>query len=75
MKLDEENDYILQHLPCPFLGTDNYCLIYDVRPKACAEYPHTDRKKQQQILNLSLKNIEVCPAVQGIFDEVKSKIN
>ncbi len=75
LRLDEDNDYVLQQVPCPFLGTDNYCDIYDVRPKACAEYPHTDRIKQQQILNLNLKNTEVCPAVLDIFDEVRSKIN
>jgi Fe-S-cluster containining protein len=23
---------------------DNKCSIYEVRPKACREYPHTDRK-------------------------------
>ncbi len=30
--------------PCPFLGDDNYCSVYEARPKACREYPHTDRK-------------------------------
>jgi Fe-S-cluster containining protein len=23
---------------------ENACMIYDVRPKACREFPHTDRK-------------------------------
>lgn len=75
LKLDEDNDYVLQAVPCSFLGEDNYCSIYDVRPKACAEYPHTNRVKQQQILNLNLKNTEVCPAVQDIFDEVRTNIS
>lgn len=44
LRIDEDQDYVLQELPCPFLAADNYCLIYDVRPKACAEFPHTDRK-------------------------------
>lgn len=74
LRLDEDNDYVLKDVPCSFLGEDNYCSIYDVRPKACAEYPHTDRVKQKQILNLNLKNTEVCPAVQDIFDEVRSKL-
>ncbi|MGO1751398.1 MAG: YkgJ family cysteine cluster protein, partial [Psychroflexus sp.] len=39
LRIDEDNDYVLQQLPCPFLADDNYCLIYDVRPKACAEFP------------------------------------
>ena len=48
LMLDEDNDYVLQSVPCTFLGADNYCSIYEVRPKACREFPHTDRKKFQQ---------------------------
>jgi Fe-S-cluster containining protein len=51
--LDEEHDYVFRQQPCPFLGVDNYCSIYEVRPKACREYPHTDRDKFHQLLNLS----------------------
>jgi hypothetical protein len=42
--------------------------------KACREYPHTDRHKQHQILNLTRKNAEVCPAVFEIVERLKSKI-
>jgi len=69
--VDEDNDYVLQQLPCPFLAADNYCGIYEVRPKACREYPHTDRNKMQQILNLTAKNIEICPAVFAIVERLK----
>ncbi len=73
--LDEENDYVFRQQPCPFLGEDNYCSIYDVRPKACREYPHTDREKFYQLLNLSVKNTLVCPAVLEVFEglEVRYK--
>jgi Fe-S-cluster containining protein len=74
LRIDEEGDYVLQTVPCTFLGPDNYCSIYEVRPKACAEYPHTDRNKQSQLLNLNLKNTEVCPAVFEIFEEIKKNI-
>ena len=57
LRVDEDNDYVLQSVPCTFLDADNYCMIYDVRPKACREFPHTDRKKFQQISNLTLKNV------------------
>lgn len=73
LHIDEEGDYILQSTPCVFLQEDNFCSIYDIRPKACAEYPHTDRKKQKQIFNLNLKNTEVCPAVFEIFEKIKSQ--
>ncbi len=74
LKVDEDKDYIFRTMPCPFLGIDNYCSIYESRPKACREYPHTDRKKFYQLLNLSFKNARTCPAVQEIFDKLKVEI-
>ncbi|MEM9647538.1 MAG: YkgJ family cysteine cluster protein [Bacteroidota bacterium] len=74
LRLDEENDYVLQEVPCAFLGADNYCAIYDVRPKACREFPHTDRKKFQQISNLTLKNVAICPAAFHIVEEMKRRL-
>ncbi|MGY0393079.1 YkgJ family cysteine cluster protein [Bizionia sp. KMM 8389] len=74
LRVDEDNDYVLQSLPCTFLGADNYCSIYEVRPKACSEFPHTDRKKFQQISNLTMKNVEICPAAYNIVEEMKKRI-
>ena len=74
LRIDEENDFVLQQVPCTFLGADNYCSIYDVRPKACREFPHTDRKKFQQISNLTLKNVAICPAAFNIVEEMKKLI-
>lgn len=70
LKLDEENDYVLQSVPCPFLGSDNYCSVYEHRPKACREYPHTDRKKFYQINQLTLKNTLICPAAYKVVEEM-----
>lgn len=64
---DPEGDYVLKSAPCPFLGADNKCLVYEDRPKACREYPHTNRKNMAGILDLTLKNTLVCPAVLKIF--------
>ena len=74
LHIDEDNDYVLQTVPCTFLGTDNYCSIYEVRPKACREFPHTDRKKFQQISNLTLNNVAICPAAFNIVEEMKKKM-
>lgn len=75
LQLDEENDYVLQGVPCTFLGTDNHCSIYDVRPKACREFPHTNRKKFQQISDLTLKNVAICPAAFNIVEEMKKRVS
>ncbi len=74
LRIDEDHDYVLKHVPCTFLGADNYCSIYDVRPKACREFPHTDRKKFQQISNLTLKNVAICPAAYNIVEAMKKKL-
>ena len=71
MHLDDEQDYVMNVSPCPFLMKDNYCEIYNSRPLACKEYPHTDRNKMHQILDLTLKNTLICPAVCYIFEELK----
>jgi len=70
---DEDGDFVFNANPCPFLLPDNYCMVYENRPKACREYPHTDRKRFHQILALSHKNCETCPVVYTIFEELKKE--
>lgn len=70
-EIDEDNDYVFKETPCPFLMLDNYCMIYEVRPRACREYPHTDRKRFYQILNLTYQNSFVCPAVYEVLETLK----
>ena len=53
LRIDEDNDYVLQKSPCTFLNDDNTCSIYEHRPLACREYPHTDRKNMYQIMDLT----------------------
>ena len=74
MYMDNENDYVMNIAPCPFLMTDNYCEIYESRPLACKGYPHTDVSKMSKILNLTYKNTIICPAVCFIFEELKKEI-
>ena len=74
LRIDEDQDYVLKSSPCPFLMEDNYCAVYAFRPKACREYPHTDRKKVGQILELTHKNTMVCPAVLKIVDDVRKRM-
>jgi Fe-S-cluster containining protein len=73
LHIDEDNDYVLNTTPCPFLGDDNYCNVYDSRPTACREYPHTNRKKVYQLLDLTATNALICPAVFYIFKKLEEK--
>ena len=69
--IDEDDDFVLHSSPCPFLEEDNTCKVYSARPNACREYPHTNRKKMYQILDLTLQNTLVCPAVNLIVEKIK----
>jgi Fe-S-cluster containining protein len=71
LHIDEDNDYVLNVLPCPFLGTDNYCSVYDHRPNACREYPHTNQRKMHTIFKETQHNIAICPAVFEIVERLK----
>lgn len=72
LRVDEDKDFVLKSSPCPFLDQDNYCKVYDDRPKACREYPHTNRKKMVQIMELTHKNTMVCPAVFEMVERLKT---
>ena len=72
---DSDDFMVLKTAPCPFLDlSDNSCYIYDVRPKACAEYPHTNRRKFVQITDLTIKNTEICPATYRIVENLKKRL-
>jgi uncharacterized protein len=75
LRIDEDKDFVLQSVPCTFLDNENACMIYEVRPKACREFPHTDRKKFYQITDLTLLNVAICPAAFNIVEKMKEKIN
>ncbi|MBA2249611.1 MAG: YkgJ family cysteine cluster protein [Chitinophagaceae bacterium] len=75
LRVDEEGDYVVKKTPCPFLGDDNYCSIYDKRPGDCVRFPYTDEDvfiKRQQ---LTLKNSTFCPIVHYVLEGLEEIIN
>jgi Fe-S-cluster containining protein len=70
LRRDEDGDFVLKQSPCPFLGSDNYCSIYEARPSDCHRFPYTDEdvllKKQQ----ITLKNSTFCPAVYLVLEKL-----
>lgn len=73
LKTDREGDQVLKSSPCTFLMEDNRCRIYEFRPKACREYPHTNRKNMHQILDITQVNATICPAVASIVEKMQSR--
>ncbi|MEO5582341.1 MAG: YkgJ family cysteine cluster protein, partial [Saprospiraceae bacterium] len=61
---DEDGDFVLNSTPCVFLGADNYCTIYDVRPSDCHRFPYVDEDVLLKRKELTLKNASFCPIVQ-----------
>jgi len=74
LKVDNDGDHVLRTSPCPFLWDNNECSIYNVRPLACKEYPHTNRKNMYQVIDLTQKNTEICPAVCKIIENIEAKL-
>jgi len=73
LKIDEDKDYVFKSMPCMFLGSDHYCKVYEARPNACREYPHTHQRDQLQKLPLTFQNSLICPAVAKVLMELKTE--
>ena len=67
---DEDGDTVMNTSPCPFLMEDHKCFIYEFRPKACRQYPHTNQFEFSQHLNLHAVNAQYCPAVFHILERM-----
>ncbi len=70
LNIDEEGDYVLKNAPCPFLGSDNFCSIYEDRPSDCRRFPYTDEDVFYKRQQLTLKNASFCPAVYFVFEKL-----
>ena len=71
---DINGEYIGISVPCPFLDKDHSCSIYEVRPQACREYPHTDDIHFQSRPEVNFKNIIICPAAYQIVKKLQKKV-
>ncbi len=73
LNLDTDGDYVLKKQPCSFLGEDNFCSIYEVRPSDCRRFPYTDEDVFLKRVQITLKNSTFCPAVHLILSEFTEK--
>jgi Fe-S-cluster containining protein len=70
LRLDEEGDYVVRSTPCPFLGADNLCSIYEDRPSDCRRFPYTDEDVFLKRPRITLKNASFCPAVYYVLEKL-----
>jgi Fe-S-cluster containining protein len=71
LRLDEDGDYVVKSTPCPFLGGDNRCSIYEDRPSDCSRFPYTDEDVLLKRPAITLKNATFCPAVFYVLERLK----
>ena len=68
--LDEDGDHVVKSLPCPFLGSDNFCSIYEERPSDCRRFPYTDEDVIIKRQELTLKNSTFCPITYFVLEKL-----
>lgn len=70
LRIDEDGDYVLQSKPCPFLGEDNLCSIYEERPSDCRRFPYTDEDVLLKRPAITLKNSAFCPITFYVLENL-----
>lgn len=68
--VDEEGDFVVKSLPCPFLGADNFCSIYEERPSDCRRFPYTNEDVIIKRQALTLKNTSFCPITYYVVEKL-----
>ena len=74
LRVDDDGDFVVKSSPCPFLGTDNFCSIYDVRPSDCSRFPYTDEDIIVKRQNLTLKNSTFCPITFYVLEKLEQQL-
>jgi Fe-S-cluster containining protein len=74
LRIDEDGDYVAVSMPCPFLGDDNRCSIYEDRPSDCRRFPYTDEDVILKRPQLTQKNTSICPIVVSVLEGLVGKL-
>ncbi|HMU46773.1 MAG TPA: YkgJ family cysteine cluster protein [Chitinophagaceae bacterium] len=75
LRVDEDGDFVVKSSPCPFLGADNYCSIYEQRPSDCQRFPYTDEDVIIKRKELTLKNSTFCPITYYVLEGLMKNRN
>lgn len=75
LQVDEEGDFVVKSSPCPFLGADNRCSIYEDRPSDCRRFPYTDEDVLLKRPTLTIKNSSFCPITFFVLEQLRQKLD
>lgn len=70
----EDGALALKSVPCVFLETENRCSVYENRPKSCRDFPYLHKSGFRQRTLSVLCNLEVCPIVFNVWDQLKQRL-
>lgn len=73
LREDEDRDYVFKKMPCPFLKDDKCCSVYESRPGACRDYPHTQQREVRKKLDIMYHNALICPAVARVVSLLQER--
>lgn len=72
---NEQGNWEVNALPCPFLSSEGLCNIYEVRPEGCHDFPHTHKSNFAARSWTHSANALTCPAVFEILDRMQERMN
>jgi hypothetical protein len=69
--IDVDGVFTTASVPCPMLDVLTHkCKIYEVRPKACASFPHTQKNHFIRRKQAHLQNSRFCLITQQVLDKL-----
>jgi len=70
---DEDPGWRLRTLPCPYVGEDNRCSVYEDRPRDCESYPYLAERGIQRSLGRLAFNTGFCPAACLVAERIMER--
>lgn len=75
LRKDRGGDWLNKTEPCQFLNLENnYCAIYEIRPKDCAGFPHHTKRRMVDYMHVYKQNVEYCPATYKLVEKMMDKL-
>lgn len=76
LRKDRTGDWLNKTEPCQFLNLENnFCSIYEVRPKDCAGFPHHTKRPIKEWVHVYKQNVEYCPATYKLVEKMMEKVD
>ena len=72
-KDSKSENYLVRGEACAFLDQEGACILGNCKPKACRDYPFTNKPDRKGSLLDIVQNTLVCPVVYEILERLKAE--